>query len=76
MKDDGQILRTRCGTEEYTAPELLDGKTNYDKEVTNPESFLLHHITHSGGERPFNSTGSTGWFVKLRAGPDVIKGYK
>ena len=31
----GQVLRTRCGTEEYAAPELLDTKTSYDKEVGN-----------------------------------------
>ena len=43
---DGQILRTRCGTEEYAAPELLDNKTNYGKEVTYPESFLLLHDIH------------------------------
>ena len=30
----GKVLRTRCGTEEYAAPELLDINTNYDKEVT------------------------------------------
>ena len=59
---DGQILKTRCGTEEYAAPELLDNKTNYGKEVTYPESFLLLHDIHPGGHlvlrnRPLHPPG-------------------
>jgi serine/threonine protein kinase len=64
---EGQLLETRCGSEEYAAPEIIRGQP-YDGRLADAWSFGVIMYACLNGHLPFNPDGNGNLATKIVSG--------